>query len=222
MADIIQLRRDTAVNWTTADPILADGEIGVEIDTQKVKVGNGSALWSVQPYLIDTGDYLATSDLNDLIGVDIEAYDETILKDADIGVTLAAIGANTFTGTQNLGDNILQKANLLDYGEVTNAIGLTGGGIQSIDLTLGNSVTATVDTSANTFTFDNPTASNELCGFTLLLTNGGSQTVNWPASVVWPDATAPELTVNGVDKLVFETYDGGITWHGNLAGAAYA
>jgi hypothetical protein len=136
--------------------------------------------------------------------------------------TAAILGANTFTGTQNLADNTLQRANLLDYSEVTNAIGSTGGGTQDIDLTLGNSVTATVDTSANTFTFSNPTASDELCGFTLLLTNGGSQTVTWPASVDWPAATAPTLTAAGVDKLVFETVDGGTTWTGNLAGAAYA
>jgi hypothetical protein len=136
--------------------------------------------------------------------------------------TAAILGANTFTGTQNLADNTLQRANLLDYSEVTNAIGSTGGGTQDIDLTLGNSVTATVDTSANTFTFSNPTASDELCGFTLLLTNGGSQTVTWPASVDWPAATAPTLTADGVDKLVFETVDGGTTWTGNLAGAAYA
>ncbi len=138
------------------------------------------------------------------------------------GGTVAILGANTFTGTQNFADNILQRANLKDYGEVTNAIGSTGGGTQDIDLTLGNSVTATVDTSANTFTFSNPTATDELCGFTLILTNGGSQTVTWPASVDWPAATAPTLTSAGVDKLVFETVDGGTTWTGNLAGAAYA
>jgi hypothetical protein len=134
----------------------------------------------------------------------------------------ASLGANTFTGTQNFADNTLQRANLLDYGEVTNAIGSTGGGTQDIDLTLGNYVTATVDTSANTFTFSNPTASDEGCGFTLVLTNGGSQTVTWPASVDWPAGTAPTLTAAGVDKLVFETSDGGTTWLGNLAGLEYA
>ena len=146
----------------------------------------------------------------------------TGLPPAGVVGTAAILGANTFTGTQNFADNTAQRLNLLDYAEVTNAIGSTGGGTQDIDLTLGNSVTATVDTSANTFTFSNPTATDELCGFTLLLTNGGSQTVTWPASVDWPAATAPTLTAAGVDKLVFETVDGGTTWTGNLAGAAYA
>ncbi len=124
--------------------------------------------------------------------------------------------------TWDFGDKTIAKATLKDYGETTNAIGSTGGGTQDIDLTLGNSVSATVDTSANTFTFSNPTASDELCGFTLYLVNGGSQTVTWPASVDWPGGTAPTLTASGTDKLVFETIDGGTTWLGNLVGAAYA
>ena len=122
-------------------------------------------------------------------------------------------------GTLNLNDNILQRANLQDYGEVTNAIGATGGGTQDIDLTLGNNVVATVDTNANTFTFSNPTASDELCGFTLFLTNGGSQTVNWPGTVDWAGGTAPTLTESGLDILVFVTTDGGTIWHGMVASA---
>ena len=113
-------------------------------------------------------------------------------------------------------------ANLLDYGEVTNAIGGTGGGTQDIDLELGNNVTATVDTSANTFTFSNPVASDELCGFTLGLTNGGSQTVNWPGAVDWAGGSAPTLTTSGLDWMGFWTADGGTIWNGGLVGAAFA
>jgi hypothetical protein len=141
----------------------------------------------------------------------------TGLPAAGVVGTAAVLGANTFTGTQNFADNILQRANLQDYGEVTNAIGSTGGGTQDIDLTLGNSVSLTVDTSANTFTFSNPTASDEMCGFILYITNGASQTVTWPASVDWPSATAPTLSASGLDILVFTTIDGGTTWHGQVA-----
>ena len=41
----IQLRRDTAANWTTANPTLAAGELGLETDTAKYKIGNGSTAW---------------------------------------------------------------------------------------------------------------------------------------------------------------------------------
>ena len=142
-----------------------------------------------------------------------------------IGDNTAIKGTLTVSGIQTLAagiagaDNEISRVNLKDYGEVTNAIGSTGGGTQDIDLTLGNNVVATVDTSANTFTFSNPTASDELCGFTLFLTNGGSQTVNWPASVDWAGGTAPTLTTAGLDILVFITTDGGTIWHGMVASA---
>ena len=128
----------------------------------------------------------------------------------------------TLAGAITGADNTVTAVNLKDYGEVTNAIGSTGGGTQDIDLNDGNSVSATVDTSANTFTFSDPTGSDELCGFTLTLTNGGSQTVVWPGSVDWAAATAPTLTAAGVDVLVFYTIDGGTIWYGFLSGAAMA
>jgi hypothetical protein len=46
MPSTIQLRRDTAANWTSANPILAQGEIGVETDTLKFKIGTGSTYWN--------------------------------------------------------------------------------------------------------------------------------------------------------------------------------
>lgn len=42
----IQLRRDTAANWQSANPVLADGEVGLETDTRNMKVGNGITAWN--------------------------------------------------------------------------------------------------------------------------------------------------------------------------------
>ena len=111
-------------------------------------------------------------------------------------------------------DGTYSAINIKDYGVVTNDIGAIGGGAQTIDLELGNSISATVDTSTTTFTFSNPTADDELCAFALTLTNGGSQTVNFPAAVDWAGGSAPTLTTAGVDILVFATIDGGTIWHG--------
>jgi hypothetical protein len=105
------------------------------------------------------------------------------------------------------------------YGEEVNVIGATGGGSQAINLASGNVVTATVNTSANTFTFTNPPASGKCGSFTLILTNGGSQTVNWPGAVDWAGGSAPTLTTAGIDVLTFTTVDGGTIWYGFLAGA---
>jgi hypothetical protein len=50
MADIIQVRRDTATNWTNINPILAQGEIGEETDTKKIKIGDGITDWNNLDY----------------------------------------------------------------------------------------------------------------------------------------------------------------------------
>ena len=50
MADQIQLRRDTAANWTSSNPTLASGEIGLETDTDQFKVGDGTTAWTSLGY----------------------------------------------------------------------------------------------------------------------------------------------------------------------------
>ena len=55
MAVKIQLRRDTASNWSTNNPVLAEGEIGIEIDTTLMKVGDGTSAWNDLPYMNDLG-----------------------------------------------------------------------------------------------------------------------------------------------------------------------
>ena len=47
----MQQRRDTAANWTSANPVLAAGEIGVETDTLRFKVGDGTSAWSSLAYV---------------------------------------------------------------------------------------------------------------------------------------------------------------------------
>jgi len=46
----IQWRRDSAADWTAADPILAEGEAGYETDTGKLKVGDGVTAWTALSY----------------------------------------------------------------------------------------------------------------------------------------------------------------------------
>ena len=46
----ILIRRDTAANWTAANPTLASGELGGETDTGKLKLGNGSTAWNSLAY----------------------------------------------------------------------------------------------------------------------------------------------------------------------------
>ncbi len=50
MAVQIQLRNDTAANWSNVNPTLAQGEVGVERDTGLIKIGNGSTEWNDLSY----------------------------------------------------------------------------------------------------------------------------------------------------------------------------
>ena len=46
----IQFRRDTSISWSHANPILASGEMGIELDTKQFKIGDGTTRWSLLPY----------------------------------------------------------------------------------------------------------------------------------------------------------------------------
>ena len=44
------LRRATSANWASADPVLAEGELGFEVDTGKMKIGDGVKTWTALDY----------------------------------------------------------------------------------------------------------------------------------------------------------------------------
>lgn len=51
----IQIRNDTKNNWTTQNPVLLRGEMGVETDTRKFKFGDGVSDWATLEYASATG-----------------------------------------------------------------------------------------------------------------------------------------------------------------------
>ena len=61
----IQLRNDLAATWNSRNPILKKGEIGIEIDTRKMKVGDGTTTWNALSYMgADANDILAVINEN--------------------------------------------------------------------------------------------------------------------------------------------------------------
>lgn len=50
MATQIKQRRDTAANWTSVNPVLAQGEPALETDTGLEKVGDGATAWATLKY----------------------------------------------------------------------------------------------------------------------------------------------------------------------------
>lgn len=69
MADVIkttfQLKRGTAARWEELNPILNPGEPGFEMDTFKLKIGNGSTPWKELPYVndVDISKYITIEDI---------------------------------------------------------------------------------------------------------------------------------------------------------------
>lgn len=47
---LIQVRRGTEAEWSSANPVLAAGEPGAELDTGKIKFGDGASAWAALPY----------------------------------------------------------------------------------------------------------------------------------------------------------------------------
>jgi len=227
MASIIQIRRDTAANWTSANPTLAQGELGLETDTLKVKAGDGSTAWTSASYLIDTGGYAAYSDATANFTGTLQNGGSNVVVDSDIGSTVQAFDAdttkndvsNTFTANQTITAELLVNSYNEKYSAVTSSTNAT-----TVDCETGNAFSHTL-TENTTFTFSNPPASGTAFSFSLELIQDASAsgfTVTWPAAVDWPAATAPTLTAtaSAKDVFVFYTRDGGTTWYGFTAGQA--
>ena len=168
--------------------------------------------------------------LNDAdIGVTVQGFDATLLNDADIGVTIQAYDADTakldviqtFTANQTVTAEF--KAN--SYNETYTAVTSTSNAT-TVNCETGNTFSHTL-TENTTFTFSNPPASGTAYTMTIeIIQDAGASgyTVTWPASVDFPAATAPTLTAtaSAVDVFVFTTRDGGTTWYGFTAGLGLA
>ena len=88
MSNIIRIRRDTAANWTSTNPVLALGEQGLETDTRKVKYGDGSTAFNSLSY-----PPIGATEINDLT--------DAIADASSIYIGDNCGGALT-TGTNNL------------------------------------------------------------------------------------------------------------------------
>ena len=125
----IKLRRGTAAEWTTANPILAAGEMGIETDTRKFKFGDGTTPWNTLAYASaegggGTGDVTAAGD-NRFTG------DNTFTGKVNI-----AGSALTVDGLANINQATVQylnATNITSPGEI-NAVSIKANGLRSDDI----------------------------------------------------------------------------------------
>jgi hypothetical protein len=86
MSDLIQVRRDTAANWTAENPVLAGGEFGLESDTDRLKLGDGATHWNDLKYR--------------------DAWPATVPRTHDGGVQLTTVYTGSFDTTA---DSIIEN-----------------------------------------------------------------------------------------------------------------
>lgn len=167
--------------------------------------------------LVLTGDTTGSLEIetSGTTAITIDGSQEVTLT-GNLSATTATLSGTLTSSAISMGDALLTRPTLKDYAIDGSAIGNTGA-TTTIDLEVANFFSATLD-QACTFTFSNPAASGDYCGFVLALTDGGSDSITWPASVDWAGGIAPTLTASGLDLLVFTTYDAGTTWLGLVAG----
>ena len=108
MAVQIQLRRDTAANWTSVNTILAQGEVGLELDTGRFKIGDGTTHWSSLVYYAGPGGSTETFvQLNNLTAYTLPngtVVGQRVLIADNLGV--AATNQPVISGNFNIGASI--------------------------------------------------------------------------------------------------------------------
>jgi hypothetical protein len=130
----IQIRRGTAAQWSSANPVLASGEFGYETDTGKFKIGDGTTAWNSIAVL----NGVTASSTDTFTNKTISGASNTLSNIANASLTNSAI---TINGTAvSLGGSISLPG---DIEGVTAGTGLTGGGTSgTVTISLSTPVSA--------------------------------------------------------------------------------
>lgn len=116
------MRNDTAAKWAEVNPKLAKGEIGIEIDTNKIKIGNGTDLWKDLPYFggelkVDGKSIQIVDGTLSLAGVGDAGVGYTLVSDGQGGVTWSKPSETTVEGLSALIDALDKRVEAAE-GEV--------------------------------------------------------------------------------------------------------
>jgi hypothetical protein len=128
MAVKIQIRRDTASNWTSVNPTLSAGELGFETNTGKIKVGTGSATWTALPYAgmtpaeVSSAITAAISGVIDLSPSTLDTLNElaaAINDDPNFFSTVATAVSDAQTAAETFATNAINALDTDDLEEGT-------------------------------------------------------------------------------------------------------
>jgi len=123
----IQLRRDTAANWVSNNPILLSGELGIETDSLKFKIGNGSRWNATTSYAFKAGEANGVATLNALGKIPTSQLPDSMSVSADLATAIAALsttsvseGSNKYFTNQRAIDAVASSISAAIATEVTN------------------------------------------------------------------------------------------------------
>lgn len=78
-----KVRRGLSHIWADVNPVLEAGEPGFELDTHRLKIGDGETKWNSLPYIggssttaPEMGDYITRAELEDLVKNLVKSSDE--------------------------------------------------------------------------------------------------------------------------------------------------
>jgi hypothetical protein len=143
----IQLRRDAAADWTSNNPTLAAGEFGWESDTNRFKIGDGSAAWNSLDYA-DTLKTLGDISVNGSSIIAPSNGDLTLTTSGSGKVNIS--GAYTLPSSDGSANQVLQTdgSGVLSFGSVSvgdfSFVGSTMSSPSNADITLAPSGTGGV------------------------------------------------------------------------------
>lgn len=183
------LRNDTAANWSTSNPTLGKGEVGIEIDTYKLKIGDGSTAWNSLSYF--GTNVVVEGEGSVIIDATYENGVLTLTKgdiEVDVGVT----------SVKTTDDNVIDLTPITaTTGAVTiDAKHATKGPNSSADTTKGATADLTINSTTTSGTIKIPKVTVDKYGHTTGLTE---QTL----SITIP--TIPNINI--VDKSSTDTTD---------------
>ena len=218
MADQIQLRRDTAANWTSSNPTLASGEFGLETDTDQFKVGDGTTAWTSLGY----GGIQGPQGIQGIQGIQGETGPQGPQGDQGIQGIQGIQGETGPQGPQGepgevTADGVFTLTNktLVDpiiTGTVVEDVFALTGTTPALDPSNGSIQTWTL-TGASTPT-DSLSAGEAI---TLIIDDGTAYTITWPTTTWVNNAgAAPTLATNV--PTVIALWKVGSTLYGALVG----
>ena len=136
----IQVRRGTASQWTSVNPILAAGEMGVESDTNLFKFGNGTSTWTALAYA-NNSDVAIAEISQDAIntalsmgsGLTKSYNDGTNTIEITVDSNIVALKSYVDSAISNVEASVTGLANTVNTDYIPVSDRGTAGGVASLD-----------------------------------------------------------------------------------------